>query len=160
MYPVGKHCLKLLYGQWWACIPDNITGSALFYSTGEMSLVIRAFGQVLGDLRPVPFPAVRAHVLPPAVLFVLRLSWDWMGTFSVLPAGGVSSCWQKCHILEARVEDPILRAFKWDQIPISFSFFFYCLIKFCCPPFKPPSLYPKSASPVFLFIDTHPPCIV
>lgn len=51
----------------------SITGSALFYSTGEMFLVIRAFDQVLGDLRPVPFPAVRAQVLSLAVVFVLRL---------------------------------------------------------------------------------------
>lgn len=33
--------------------PTNIADSALFYSTGEMSLVIRIFGQGLGDLSPL-----------------------------------------------------------------------------------------------------------
>lgn len=45
--------------------PTNIADSALFYSTGEMSLVIGAFAQVLGDLSPLPFPAVRGQFLSP-----------------------------------------------------------------------------------------------
>lgn len=43
----------------------SITDSALVYSTGKMSLVIRIFAQVLGDLSPLPFPAVRAQILSP-----------------------------------------------------------------------------------------------
>lgn len=58
----------------------------------KMSLVIRIFAQVLGDLSPLPFPAVRAQILSPRVLSAPRLGQDWMGTFSVLPAGAVLSC--------------------------------------------------------------------
>lgn len=43
--------------------PTNTADSALFYGTGDMSLVIRVFAQVLGDLSSLPFPAARGQFL-------------------------------------------------------------------------------------------------
>lgn len=57
-----------------------------------MSLMIRVFVQVLGDMSPLPFPAVRAQMLSLRVLFLLRLGRGWTGTFTFLCAGAASSC--------------------------------------------------------------------
>lgn len=70
--------------------PTNIAESALFYSAGDMSLVIRVFAQVLGDLSPLPFPAVRGQFLSLWLVSVLMLRQGWMGTFTALPAGAVA----------------------------------------------------------------------
>lgn len=72
--------------------PTSVTDLSRFYSAGEMSLVIRGFAEVLGDLSPLPFPAARAPILSLRVLSAPRLRQDWLGTFAVLPAGAVSSC--------------------------------------------------------------------
>jgi len=70
----------------------RITESTMFHSTGKMSLAIRVFAQVLGDLSPLPFPDARAQILSPGVLSACRLRRNWIGTFTVLAAGAVLSC--------------------------------------------------------------------
>lgn len=136
--------------------PTNIADSALFYSTGEMSLVIRIFGQGLGDLSP-PLSSCDALILVSLIGFCADAYARLDGDISC------PSCWS-CDITlteKGQVKEDLIG--PCNEIKNRFLFLLYNLNFFSClfPPFNLLSFsYPKSTLPVFLFTNIHTSCIV